>query len=452
MSKILQVAWREFFVTVSSKAFILGLLLVPLIGTLMALIGPRLFDFSAFEARGEIAVVDPDGRVAEALLASIDPDARAAQRRADAERLLEQMPTAARPFIGPGTIEQAAPNVDLTLDLRARDADLDAEKARLYTGPPDARPLALIVVHADAVEPAGGGLVFGGYDLYVPPKLDDRITSEIRRHLRESIVSARLLARGYDPAAIQALVDVARPRAISVSPDEERGTAGGFAMMLPAAFGALLFIGVMGGGQALLTSTVEEKSSRVIEVLLSAVSPMQLMTGKLLGHMAVSIVALALYIAMGLAVLAGAALLGLLDLSLIFYLIVFFVITYLVIGSLMMAVGSAVNEMREAQTLMMPIILLLVLPWLLWMPISRDPDSTLSVTLSFVPPINSFAMLLRMASLSPPPAWQVWLSIGIGIASVLAALWFTAKVFRIGLLMHGKPPNLLTLIRWARAA
>src|SRR5690606_12702556 len=127
-------------------------------------------------------------------------------------------------------------------------------------------------------------------------------------------------------------------------------------------------------------------------------------------------------------------------------------ISYLVLGSLMMAIGSAVNEIREAQSMMMPIVLLLVVPWLLWMPISRAPDSALSVTLSFLPPINSFAMLLRMASVSPPPAWQVWLSIAIGAASVVAALWFTAKVFRIGLLMHGKPPNLMTLLRWARAA
>src|SRR5690606_20166882 len=171
---------------------------------------------------------------------------------------------------------------------------------------------------------------------------------------------------------------------------EESGGTGVLTMLLPMAFGALLFIGVMTGGQALLTSTVEEKSSRVIEVLLSAVSPMQLMAGKLLGQMAVSIVGLGLFIALGIVFLAGSALLGLLDLSLIFYLAIFFVITYLVLGSLMMAVGSAVNEMREAQTMITPIILLIVLPWMLWLPISRAPDSAFSVTLSFLPPINTF--------------------------------------------------------------
>jgi ABC-type Na+ efflux pump permease subunit len=208
----------------------------------------------------------------------------------------------------------------------------------------------------------------------------------------------------------------------------------------------------MMGGQALLTSTIEEKSSRVIEVLLSAVSPLELMAGKILGQMGVSLVALGLYVALGMAVLLSFALLGLINPWLLLYLIVFFVIAYLVLGSLMMAVGAAVNEMREANSLMTPIILVMVLPLMLATPISQDPNSTFSVVMSLVPPVNSFAMLLRLASSTPPPSWQVWASIAIGLASVYAALWFAAQVFRIGLLMYGKPPNLATLIRWVRTA
>ena len=179
---------------------------------------------------------------------------------------------------------------------------------------------------------------------------------------------------------------------------------------------------------------------------------MQLMAGKLIGQMLVSLLVLALYIAMGLAFLTSLSLFGLFDPWLILYILIFFVIMYLVFGSLMMAIGAAVNEMREAQGLMAPLMMLLMLPWFLWMPISRDPNSVFSTALSFVPPINTFAMLLRMASSTPPPWWQVWLSIGVGVLSVLGALWFAAKVFRIGLLMYGKPPNLGTLIRWAREA
>jgi ABC-2 type transport system permease protein len=101
---------------------------------------------------------------------------------------------------------------------------------------------------------------------------------------------------------------------------------------------------------------------------------------------------------------------------------------------------------------MMPIMMMLIIPYALSVPISRDPNSTFSTAISFLPPMNTFAMLLRMSSLSPPPWWQIWLSILIGVGSVFVAVWFTAKVFRIGLLMNGKPPNFATLIRWARAA
>jgi ABC-type Na+ efflux pump permease subunit len=202
----------------------------------------------------------------------------------------------------------------------------------------------------------------------------------------------------------------------------------------------------------MLTTTVEEKSNRVIEVLLSAVSPLELMGGKMLGNMGISLLAMSLYLGLGLLGLASFSLFGLLDPALIFYLFVFFLIAFFTNGSLMMAIGSAVNDMREAQSLMMPMMLVTMAPMFLWWPISREPDSTLAVVTSFVPPVNSFVMLLRLASTAPPPAWQVWLSIAVGVAGVAGAIWFAAKVFRVGLLMFGKPPNFATLIRWVRAA
>jgi ABC-2 type transport system permease protein len=164
---------------------------------------------------------------------------------------------------------------------------------------------------------------------------------------------------------------------------------------------------------------------------------MQLMGGKLLGHMGISLIAMSLYIALGLVTLASFSMFGLLDLSLLVYLFIFFLIAFFTLGSLMMAAGAAVNDMREAQQLMMPMSILLMMPWILWMPISRNPDSMLAVVVSFLPPLNTFGMLLRLSSTSPPPAWQVWLSIAIGIAGVLATVWLSAKIFRIGLLMSG---------------
>jgi len=221
-------------------------------------------------------------------------------------------------------------------------------------------------------------------------------------------------------------------------------------MLMPMAFMMLLFMSVMTSGQYLLTSTVEEKSNRVVEVLLSAVSAMELMTGKILGQMAVGLLVLSLYAGLGLLALVSFATLGLIDPVLIVFLLIFYVLAFFTFASLMAAVGSAVNEMREAQSLMMPIMMVLVVPMMLWLPLSRDPNSMLAVVLSFVPPLNSFVMLLRMASQSPPPMWQAWASIAVGVCGVYASVWFAAKVFRVGLLMYGKPPTFGTLVKWAR--
>jgi ABC-2 type transport system permease protein len=245
---------------------------------------------------------------------------------------------------------------------------------------------------------------------------------------------------------------VRRARSVTVTAGTERQTNVGFHRFLPFIFAGLLVFGILIGGQTLLTQVLEEKSSRVIEVLLSAVSPLELMAGKILGQMAVSMLVLALYIGMGVLMLTSFAMLGLVDPLLIVYLIVFFLVGYLVFASVFAAVGAAVNEMREAQSLMTPIMLLLMAPWFFAQPIGRDPDSAFSVAMSLVPPVNTFAMMVRLASTTPPPLWQVGLSLVIGVASAVACMWFAAKIFKVGLLMHGKPPTLGTLIKWARMA
>ena len=158
--------------------------------------------------------------------------------------------------------------------------------------------------------------------------------------------------------------------------------------------------------------------------------------------MAVGFLVLVLYAGLGLLALVSFATLGLIDPMLIVYLIIFYLLAYFTFASMMAAVGSAVNEMREAQSLMMPIMLVLMVPWILWLPLSREPNSMLAVVAQLHPAVQQ----LRDAAADDvrrrrrPPGSR-WVAIAIGAVGVYASVWFAAKVFRVGLLMFGKPPT-----------
>jgi ABC-2 type transport system permease protein len=179
---------------------------------------------------------------------------------------------------------------------------------------------------------------------------------------------------------------------------------------------------------------------------------MQLMAGKILGQLGVGALLLLVYVGLGMWALLTFAVAGLLDPMLFVYMIIYFVLAYIMIGSIMAAIGASVNQLSEAQTLNTPVMMLVMIPYMLWLPITRNPNSTFSVLVSMLPPVNCFTMMLRLTSSTPPPAWQVWVSILLGVLGVFVAVWFASKVFRVGLLMYGKPPNFATLVRWARMA
>jgi ABC-2 type transport system permease protein len=443
MKKVIWIALREFLAIVWTKAFLFGLLFLPLMIGVVAIVF-SLMDNDDFRATGRIALIDPTGRVTAEARQALTGNA---MERELAAQVRESAPT----LEGAAEVIEALDlGPDFTLVQLPTDADLEAEKSMLLSADPQNALLALVVVHANALEEPDASIPFGSYDLYTAPNIDERETGAVRSILREAIVDLRIATYGLDRGAIERITRVEGGQSITVTETEEREAFGGMSFVLPIAFMFLLFMGIMGGGHGLMTSTIEEKSSRVVEVLLSAVSPMQLMAGKLFGHLSASLIGLTIYLAAGLIVLGSFSLLGLFNPMLIVYFFVFFFIAYFTIGSFMLAVGSAVNELREAQSLMMPVTIFIMLPWFLWRPISRDPDSTLSLVSSFLPPVSSFGMMLRLSSTEPPPAWQVWLSIGIGVLGVYAAVWFAARVFRIGLLLTGKPPDFRTLIRWVR--
>jgi ABC-type Na+ efflux pump permease subunit len=458
MRRVRLVAAREFMAAVANKGFVIGLLVMPAMIAIVAMVMPRLMNTQGSQIRGQVAVIDPTGQVIETLRAGLTHEAITRRRAEGARRALENAPAPVRTVAGGASdtaIAQAMGSApSLTIVERPATADVQNEKRWLTESvAADApRHLALVVIHPAAIAPDPGSGRYGSYDLYIPENTDERVETTIYDAMREVLVSARVRAHNMDRAQVEAVMRVQRAASVTVATGTERQTNVGFNRFLPYIFAGLLVFGIMIGGQTLLTQVIEEKSSRVVEVLLSAVSPLELMAGKILGQMGVSMLVLALYIGMGALMLMSFAMLGLIDPRLIVYLILFFLVGYLVFASVFAAVGAAVNEMREAQSLMTPVMLALMAPWLFAAPIGRDPDSTFSVVMSLVPPVNTFAMMIRLASSTPPPFWQVALSLAIGVASAVLAMWFAAKIFKVGLLMHGKAPSMGTLVRWARQA
>jgi ABC-type Na+ efflux pump permease subunit len=363
---------------------------------------------------------------------------------------------AKRTGMGDANGETEAPEIEpspvLTIVERPADANLQAAKASLVATEGEPEHLALIVIHEDALARPSAEGEYGTYDLYVSKSLSGDTESVLQESLRKALVSARLKSSDLVPSEIEAQTRVSRANAILVTASGERETQRWLTRALPFICGLLLFMGVIAGGQTLMTSTVEEKSSRVVEVLLAAVAPLELMWGKLIAQLGVGLLIVGVYIGSGVVSLVQFSMFGLLDPSLIVYLVVFYLLAYLVYGALMLAIGAAVNQIADAQSLLGPVMMLLLIPYALTPMIGQAPNSPLSVAASFIPPINLFAMLARVASDTPPPAWQVGLTMLIGFGTAALTVWFAAKVFRIGLLMHGKPPNVRTMIRWVRMA
>lgn len=461
MYKTFNVAIREFLATVMTRAFLLAAILPPALVTAALTLAPLLMNQASPRVNGTIAVLDQSGAVAPLLKDTFESGRMQSRREARMRQKMEEVGSKI-PGADPKKLAAQAnameARTNLTLSVLPAGADIGAEKSRIAksngkdtTAGPANPTLALIVIPTDAVAP-GEGKEFQTYSLYVAPRLDVEVQGDIRDQVSKAVVDARLAAGSYDVKRIRRMMELPKVDATIVTEGGERKSNEIAAFLVPGAFLMLLWASVFTAGQYLLTSTIEEKSNRVMEVLLSAVSPMQLMVGKIVGQMAVGAVMLCTYSGVGMAALAYASMKDLIDPMNLVYLGIYFIIAFFLIASLMAAIGSAVSDVREAQSLLMPVMLVLLIPMILWMPILRNPNSAFAQIVSFVPPVSPFVMVLRLAGSEPVPFWQIPATIIAGIVYAIVGAWAAAKIFRIGVLMYGKPPNFATLIKWVRMA
>ncbi len=465
MKKLIAVALREFTSTVMTKGFLIGVAIMPAIMFVAITAIPLLISDKPPKIDGTIAIIDRTGGiVAPAIttekLESTMENTSKAIREAIKGKIDEKLPAGpvkdmAKNQAG-SALDAAAAMPKLQVQVLDAGADLESEKKPLTLGAiTDGGRLAVVVIDENAVKPSGTPEKpeYGRYQIYQRTKLDDRIVDVIRSVVGPAIVTARIRASDMDPERILALTRLDSPRATTVTASGERKSNDGAQFFIPFAFIMLLWISSFTGGQYLLTTTIEEKSNRIMEVLLSAVSPLQLMVGKIVGQMCVGMLILVAYASLGVGALVSFNMLDLLSAANIVYLIIFFLIAFFLIAAMMAAVGSAVSEVHEAQSLVGPIMIVFIIPMILSPAIIRNPNSPMATILSIVPPTSPFAMVMRLAASSEGvPFWQIALSIGVGLIAVCFAAWAAAKIFRIGVLMYGKPPNLGTLIKWIRMA
>lgn len=449
MHRIKLVAAREFFATVASKGFLIGVLVMPALMVVIIMLLPKLMSNRGMQVQVEVAVIDRSGSAFTGTLREeLSPEAIAARQEAGRRQAVEQAGAGASAAAMQGVAPVALPSFRVR-ELPA-DATVTAEQDWLTAANPQKQlRRALVVVPAEAVQALTSG-GYATYELYAPLNLPPDAEGILHGGIRPALVAERLRGIGVDPATVRAATTIPRTTTTTVSADGRQQEAQGLNRLLPFIMGILLFMGIMIGGQGLMTSTIEEKSSRVVEVLLAAASSLELMWGKLLGQLGVGLVIMAVYVGLGVLALLQFAMFGLIDPMLIPWLFLFFLTAYLVYGALMMAIGAAVNQMADAQSLMGPVMILMLIPYIATPMIGNAPDSTFAVTASFIPPFNGFIMMARLASTSPPPVWQVLASLVISVVAASIAVWFAAKIFRVGLLMHGKPPSFRTLLRWAR--
>ncbi|HVF59374.1 MAG TPA: ABC transporter permease [Thermoanaerobaculia bacterium] len=289
------------------------------------------------------------------------------------------------------------------------------------------------------------------------------LTQEVLQGVVSEVVAAwRLRRAGFDTEKIAELTRGVDLRTVKVS---EGGSSaeGGFGGVVLAIFlFTILYAVLILYGTQVMQGVLEEKTSRIVEVMTSAVRPLELMLGKLVGICCVGLTQVAIWIATAVLLTAPGvfALRSILPAGLnvpsftpglVLHFLALFLIGFFLFATLYAMVGAATNNMQEAQHLASFAIVFLVAPMFFFMQVINDPDGRLAVVTSMIPFFMPLVMMLRIA-VKTPPMWQLAVAYTLAIVTTCGLVWVCARVYRVGILMYGKRPTLAELWRWVRYA
>jgi len=275
----------------------------------------------------------------------------------------------------------------------------------------------------------------------------------IEQDLNKALLRIRLTERGVPPDVITEAQSTISIDARSTNPKSTVGFWISYIFML------FLFFTLIQYGMYNLRGVIEEKSNRIVEIIISSVRPTELMLGKIVGIGMVGLTQYAIWavLAMNLALLSGTGLAAVIPggaiptipLSIILYFVLYFLLGYFFFASIYTAIGAPFNTEQEAQQLAMLPTWLMVVPMMFWWAIVNNPNSTLATVLSFIPLMTPIVMFMRV-TLIPVPGWQIVASIVLMLVSIVAMSWLAGKIYRVGILMYGKKPTVPEILRWMR--
>jgi ABC-type Na+ efflux pump permease subunit len=435
MRKVLRIAKREYLATVRTKGFILGLVLAPVLfaGSALAML---LFRNQVDTRDKVIAVIDRSGLVAEAVIAAAE------QRNAAVVYDTLTGEKVRAPYV----IEVVPPE----------DVDPDRQRLELSNRVRRGELHAFVEIGAGALHPREEEAAARiGY--YSKSSAVDDLRSWIERPINGQLRRLRLAEAGVDPTTAEDMFDwvgAAPMGLVSVDPEtgaiaEAKRSTELEAILAPLVMPMLMFLMIMLGAVPLLNAVMEEKTQRIAEVVLGSAKPFEFMSGKVLGGVGVSLTAATVYVAGGVFAVRHMGWADYIPYQVLPWFFAYTLLAIIMLGATYAAFGSVCNDPSEAQSLMLPGMLPVMIPMFVLVPVLREPTSTFATGLSFVPFFTPMLMLIRQTVQESIPVWQPWLGIAGMILFAAFCVWAGGRVFRVAILTQGTPPKLGNIVRWA---
>lgn len=272
----------------------------------------------------------------------------------------------------------------------------------------------------------------------------------------QKIISKQVLnEQNIDPEVVKAATRNVNFETFKVKKEGVTKSSSGMEYMMSIFMLTILFSIIMAYGQLIMRGVLEEKNNRIVEVLISSTNTGSLFYGKIIGIGLAGLTQVALWILIGAIFLSQTSfninqvLLSFLSIELAVYFIIFFILGYFMYSILFSIVGASVNTDQEAQQFAAPITYLLIIPFILGIMVTQNPNSTPVVLASFFPLFTPTLMFMRI-SVAVPSFYQILLSIFVSILTIMFMAWLGAKIFRTGILMYGKKPSIKEIFKWVR--